>query len=114
MHAPYPFHSFGNTTDLPPTNTTYSPPPDCTWSRAVLHLSAAANGSQHDRIAAVWLSEAELLRTSTPAPSADGVLWNVRKDVTRYSSLLRQSNLTLSVMLQNAVTDVTPASTQST
>ncbi|KAL0303894.1 UNVERIFIED_CONTAM: Peptide-N4-(N-acetyl-beta-glucosaminyl)asparagine amidase A [Sesamum radiatum] len=99
-------HSFGNNTDLPPTNTTYSPPPDCTWSRAVLHLSAAANGSQHDRIAAVWLSEAELLRTSTPASSAGGVSWNVRKDVTRYSSLLRQSNLTLSVMLQNSIIDV--------
>ncbi|KAK4433351.1 Peptide-N4-(N-acetyl-beta-glucosaminyl)asparagine amidase A [Sesamum alatum] len=99
-------HSFGNTINLPPTNTTYSPPRNCTWSRVVLHLSAASNGSQYDRIAAVWLSGAELLRTSTPEPTPEGIFWNVRKDVTRYSSLLRQSNLTLSVMLENIVNDV--------
>lgn len=99
-------HSFGNTIDLPPTNATYSPPVNCTWSNAVLQLSAASNGSQYDRIAAVWLSGAELLRTSTPEPTPEGVFWKVRKDVTKYSSILRQSNLTLSVMLENIVNDV--------
>ncbi|CAA0836628.1 Peptide-N4-(N-acetyl-beta-glucosaminyl)asparagineamidase A protein [Striga hermonthica] len=99
-------HAFGNTIDLPPTNDTYSPPPDCVWTNAILHLSGASNGSQYDRIAGVWLAGAEILRTSTPEPTDDGIFWNVRKDVTRYSSLLRQSNLTLSVMLENIVNDV--------
>ncbi|GFP96848.1 peptide-n4-(n-acetyl-beta-glucosaminyl) asparagine amidase a [Phtheirospermum japonicum] len=99
-------HTFGNTIDLPPTNDTYSPPSNCSWTHAVLHLSGASNGSQYDRIAGVWLAGAEILRTSTPEPTDDGISWNVRKDVTKYSSLLRQSNLTLSVMLENIVNDV--------
>ncbi|KAK6135781.1 hypothetical protein DH2020_030476 [Rehmannia glutinosa] len=99
-------HSFGNTINLPPTNDTYSPPRNCTWTHAVLQLSAASNGSQYDRISGVWLAGAEILRTSTPEPTPDGIFWNVRKDVTKYSSLLRQSNLTLSVMLENIVNDV--------
>ncbi|KAL3834817.1 hypothetical protein ACJIZ3_009553 [Penstemon smallii] len=99
-------HTFANTINLPPTNTTYSPPHNCTWSRAALHISASSNGSQYDRIAAVWLAGAEILRTSTPEPTPEGIFWNVRKDVTKYSSLLRQSNLTLSVMLENIVNDV--------
>ncbi|EPS66473.1 hypothetical protein M569_08303, partial [Genlisea aurea] len=99
-------HTFANTVDSPPTIANYSAPHDCTWSRALLHLSAASNGTQYDRIAAVWLSGVELLRTSTPEPTPDGIFWNVRKDVTRYSALLRRSNLTLAVMLENVVNDV--------
>ncbi|XP_051143750.1 peptide-N4-(N-acetyl-beta-glucosaminyl)asparagine amidase A-like [Andrographis paniculata] len=100
-------HSFGNCSAYrAPTNTTYSHPLNCRWSRAVLHLSAAANGSQRDRIAAVWLSGAEILRTSPPESTSNEAVWNVRKDVTRYSSLLRKSNLTLSVMLENVVNGV--------
>lgn len=45
------------------------------------------------------------MRTSTAEPTDDGVFWKVRKDVTRYSSLLQQSNLTLAVMLENLVND---------
>ncbi|XP_051143814.1 peptide-N4-(N-acetyl-beta-glucosaminyl)asparagine amidase A-like [Andrographis paniculata] len=99
-------HSFGNTVGLPATVADYSPPTDCTWSRAVLQLSASCNGSQSDQIAAVWLSGAELLRTSTPNPTSDGIFWNVRKDVSRYSSLLQKSNISLAVMLENAVNGV--------
>ncbi|KAH6837365.1 hypothetical protein C2S53_010767 [Perilla frutescens var. hirtella] len=100
-------HSFANTTGHPPTNATYSSPPtNCTWSNAVLHFSAASNGSQPDRTAAVWLSGSELLRTTTAEPTADGIFWNFRKDVTRYASLLRQSNLSLSVMLDNVLDDL--------
>lgn len=46
------------------------------------------------------------MRTSTAEPTDDGIFWTVRKDVTRYSSLLAQNNLTLSVMLENIVNDV--------
>ncbi|XP_073124846.1 peptide-N4-(N-acetyl-beta-glucosaminyl)asparagine amidase A-like [Henckelia pumila] len=97
---------FGNTIGLPPSNATYYPPARCTWSNVVLHLSAASAGDQYDRIAAVWISGAEILRTSTVEPTDNGVFWSVSKDVTRYSFLLHQSNLTLSVMLENIVNDV--------
>ncbi|KAL2549768.1 Peptide-N4-(N-acetyl-beta-glucosaminyl) asparagine amidase A protein [Forsythia ovata] len=99
-------HDFDNTIGLPPATTDYSPPTNCTWTHVSLHLSVASNGSQYDRIAAVWLDGAELLRTSTAEPTPDGVFWNVSKDLTRYSSLLRQENITLSVMLENVVNDV--------
>lgn len=54
----------------------------------------------------MWISGAEILRTSTAEPTDNGVFWNVSKEVTKYSFLLRQSNLTLSVMLENVVNDV--------
>ncbi|KAL2936553.1 Peptide-N4-(N-acetyl-beta-glucosaminyl)asparagine amidase A [Bienertia sinuspersici] len=61
---------------------------------------------QHDdRIAGVWLSGVELLRTSTPEPSENGTFWNVKKDITKYSSLLKEGNISLSMMLENLVND---------
>ncbi|KAL1544791.1 peptide-N4-(N-acetyl-beta-glucosaminyl)asparagine amidase A-like [Salvia divinorum] len=95
-----------HTFSTPTTNATYSSPTNCSWSNAVLHFSAASNGSHRGRIAAVWLSSAELARTSTPEPTPEGTFWNFRKDVTRYASLLRSSNLTLSVALHSLVGQV--------
>ncbi|CAI9772210.1 unnamed protein product [Fraxinus pennsylvanica] len=100
-------HVFNNTIGLPPATAYYFPPANCTWSNVTLHLSVASNVSRYDPIAGVWLDGAEILRTSTAESSADGVFWNVRKDITRYSSLLRRENLTLSIMLNNVVNDIT-------
>ncbi|KAM7494765.1 hypothetical protein LguiB_029374 [Lonicera macranthoides] len=99
-------HSFADTIGKPPVSAPYSPPNNCDWSHAVLQFTASCKGEQYDRIAAVWLEGSELLRTSTPEPTEDGVFWKVRKDVTRYSSLLSKPNLTLTVMLENVVNDV--------
>ncbi|XP_073130312.1 peptide-N4-(N-acetyl-beta-glucosaminyl)asparagine amidase A-like [Henckelia pumila] len=99
-------HGFGNTINLPPTYAPYTPPVNCTWSRAAIHLSAAANGTQNNRIAAVWLDAVEILRTSTPEPATGDSFWLVEKDVTKYSSLLRKPNLTLAVAVPNAVNGV--------
>ncbi|KAL3508405.1 hypothetical protein ACH5RR_027806 [Cinchona calisaya] len=99
-------HNFSNTYGLPPVSVTYSPPINCTWTHVALEIQVSCRGEQYDRIAAVWLSGAELIRTSTAEPTNDGIFWNVRKDVTRYSSLLAQDNLILSVMLENIVNDV--------
>ncbi|KAG6433297.1 hypothetical protein SASPL_104905 [Salvia splendens] len=96
-----------HTFSAPTANATYSPPANCSWSNAVLHFSAASNGSHRGRIAAVWLSGAELARSSTPDPTPEGTFWNFRKDVTRYASLLRSSNLTLSIALYSLVGHVT-------
>ncbi|KAK9282995.1 hypothetical protein L1049_011222 [Liquidambar formosana] len=101
-------HSFGNTVNSPPFTVPYSPPSDCPspWSRVVLDFHASCRGDQYDRIAALWLGGAEVLRTSTAEPTQTGIFWKVRKDITRYSSLLARSNLELTMMLENVVNEV--------
>ncbi|KAI3906322.1 hypothetical protein MKW92_052056 [Papaver armeniacum] len=100
-------NDFNNTYGLPPASTIYSPPSNCTgpWNQIFLEYSISVDGEQYDRISGVWLDGVEILRTSTAEPNPSGVYWKVRKDVTRYSSLFNQSNLTLSVMLENLVND---------
>ncbi|KAL3503588.1 hypothetical protein ACH5RR_038037 [Cinchona calisaya] len=99
-------HNFSNTYGLPPISVSYSPPFNCTWTHVTLEIKVSCQGEQYDRITAVWLNGAELIRTSTAEPTGDGVFWNIQKDVSRYSSLLAQDNLTLSIMLENFVNDV--------
>lgn len=96
---------FGYTIGAPPATANYTAPQDCPspWSRVVLELSAVASDLQKDRIAAIWLDGAEILRTSTPFPMAPGVFWHVRKDITRYTALLRSGGSSqLYVMLENS------------
>lgn len=71
-----------------------------------LQFNVSSKGEQYYRIAAVWLDGAELLRTSTAEPTDDGIFWTVTKDVTRYSSILVNENISLSVMMENMVNDV--------
>ncbi|KVI04845.1 peptide-N4-(N-acetyl-beta-glucosaminyl)asparagine amidase A-like [Cynara cardunculus var. scolymus] len=99
-------YNFGYTYGSPPVTVDYIPPPvTCNWSLAVLEFRAECKGEQYDRIAGVWIDGVELLRTSTAQPTEDGIFWTVRKDVTRYASIIRQDNHTLSVMLENIVND---------
>lgn len=103
-------HSFANTINSPPYTATYSPPQPSSgcgapWSRAILEISTSCRGDQYDRISALWLGGAELIRTSTAEPTSDGIFWRVRKDVTRYSSLLSQPDLNVTMMLENIVND---------
>uniref|UniRef100_A0A1D1Z4A7 Peptide-N4-(N-acetyl-beta-glucosaminyl)asparagine amidase A n=1 Tax=Anthurium amnicola TaxID=1678845 RepID=A0A1D1Z4A7_9ARAE len=83
-------HHFAHTYGLPPASGNFTPPApeDCQWNRAVLEFNATSAGEQYDRIAAVWIDGVEVLRTSTAEPTESGVFWSVRKDVTRYASLL--------------------------
>ncbi|KAJ1262760.1 hypothetical protein BS78_09G134700 [Paspalum vaginatum] len=101
-------NSFANTYGAPPAKASYAPPAGCPapWSLVVLAFSVAIAGDQYDRVAAVWLDGAELLRTTTAEPTPDGVRWTVRRDVTRYSALLQSPpGGVLSVMLENLVND---------
>ncbi|XP_068644308.1 peptide-N4-(N-acetyl-beta-glucosaminyl)asparagine amidase A [Aristolochia californica] len=99
---------FADTYGSPPVSVDYSPPVDCPgeWTAVILEFNASCRGEQYDRIAAVWIDGVELLRTSTAEPTEGGIFWSVRKDVTRYASVLRRSDATLSVMLENIVNDV--------
>nr|XP_043611263.1 peptide-N4-(N-acetyl-beta-glucosaminyl)asparagine amidase A [Erigeron canadensis] len=99
-------HSFENTYNTPPVTVPYTPPPtSCLWSHAVLNFHVEIAGEQYDRIAGVWMNGVEILRTSTAQPTENGIFWNVRKDVSKYTSILSEDDVTLSVMLENIVND---------
>ncbi|CAN0909805.1 Peptide-N4-(N-acetyl-beta-glucosaminyl)asparagineamidase A [Linum grandiflorum] len=102
-------HSFADTIGGPPFSTAYNPPSakcPLPWSHVALELRVASRGDQYDRISGLWLGGAEILRTSTAEPTSEGIFWRVRKDITRYTSLLVQTNLTLTMMLENIVNEV--------
>ncbi|KAJ8769427.1 hypothetical protein K2173_002917 [Erythroxylum novogranatense] len=101
-------HSFANTIDHPPFTTPYSPPSDCPspWSHVTLEFHAKSRGDQYDRISGLWLGGVELLRTSTAEPTQNGVFWTVRKDITRYSSVLSEKHLNFTMMLENIINSV--------
>ncbi|XP_022717277.1 peptide-N4-(N-acetyl-beta-glucosaminyl)asparagine amidase A-like [Durio zibethinus] len=100
-------HDFGFTYGKPPVLANYNFPSDCPhqeFSRIVLEWNATCKGRQFDRIFGVWLSGVELLRSCTAEPRATGIVWSVKKDVTRYSSLLLLNKTqTFAVYLGNLV-----------
>ncbi|WP_223281019.1 peptide-N4-asparagine amidase [Streptomyces antnestii] len=77
--------------DFTPYKGSYTPPKGCgdRWSKVVLRLEGKVKGRQFDRLGYLHIGGVEVLRTSTPEPSPDGIAWNVEKDVTRYSDTLR-------------------------
>lgn len=77
--------------DYTPYKNTYTPPKGCGdhWSKVVLRLEGAVAGRQFDRLGYLHIGGVEVLRTSTPEPSPQGIAWNVEKDVTRYAATLR-------------------------
>eukprot|EP01018_Ginkgo_biloba_P001121 Gb_22821 [translate_table: standard] len=99
-------HDFANTYAKPPVKVQYNPPAECpnNWGKVVLQWRATCKGEQYDRIAGVWLSGIEIFRTSTAEPTEGGIVWDVNKDITRYSSLLNKPQI-LVVMLENVVDD---------
>ncbi|KAA8524002.1 hypothetical protein F0562_010567 [Nyssa sinensis] len=98
-------HDFGYTYGKPPVLANYSPPSNCPshdFAKIVLEWTAICKGRQFDRIFGVWLGGVELLRSCTAEPRATGIVWTVKKDITRYYSLL-MTNRTLAVYLGNIV-----------
>ncbi|HEY0688713.1 MAG TPA: peptide-N4-asparagine amidase, partial [Kribbella sp.] len=74
-----------------PYVSTYTPPADCRgpWSKVVLRMQGSVKGVQFDRLGHITIGGVGVFRTSTPEPSADGISWQVEKDVSAYSPLLR-------------------------
>lgn len=96
---------FGSTYGRPPILVDYTPPTNCPsqrFAKIVLEWKATCKGRQFDRIFGVWLGGAELLRSCTAEPRATGIVWTVKKDITRYYSLLFK-NQTLAVYLGNLI-----------
>ncbi|XP_039128419.1 peptide-N4-(N-acetyl-beta-glucosaminyl)asparagine amidase A-like [Dioscorea cayenensis subsp. rotundata] len=96
-------HSFAHSFGSPPISA-HLPPCNSSWSTAILDLTISSSGEQYDRIAAIWINGAEILRTSTAEPTPSGVFWSIRKDITRYAPLLRHpTGALISVMLENII-----------
>ncbi|KAL7583055.1 hypothetical protein Lser_V15G45420 [Lactuca serriola] len=100
-------HDFGYTYGSPPVSAQYTPPSNCPstdFAKIVLEWTATCKGRQFDRIFGVWLGGVELLRSCTAEPRATGIIWTVKKDITRYYSLLMSNQTqTLDVYLGNII-----------
>ncbi|MGW7787581.1 peptide-N4-asparagine amidase [Streptomyces tricolor] len=92
--------------DFTPYRGTYTPPEGCgdRWSKVVLRLDGKVKGRQYDRLGYLHVGGVEILRTSTPEPSPDGIAWHVEKDVTRYSDTFRASG-DVEMLIGNVVDD---------
>ncbi|XP_059282308.1 peptide-N4-(N-acetyl-beta-glucosaminyl)asparagine amidase A [Lycium ferocissimum] len=98
-------HDFASTYEKPPVQANYTPPSNCSsqkFSKIVLEWKAKSKGRQFDRIFGIWLGGVEILRSCTAEPRPNGIIWTVKKDITRYYSLL-MTNQTLSVYIGNIV-----------
>lgn len=92
--------------DFTPYRGTYTPPSGCgdRWSKVVLRLDGKVKGRQYDRLGYLHVGGVEILRTSTPEPSPDGIEWSVEKDVTRYSDTFRRDG-DVEMLIGNVVDD---------
>ncbi|MET7697981.1 peptide-N4-asparagine amidase [Streptomyces sp. NPDC005485] len=92
--------------DFTPYKGTYAPPDGCgdRWSKVVLRLDGKVKGRQFDRLGYLHVGGVEILRTSTPEPSPDGIEWSVEKDVTRYGDTFRHRR-DVEMLIGNVVDD---------
>jgi hypothetical protein len=92
--------------DFTPYEGTYRPPSGCgaRWSKVVLRMDGKVKGRQYDRLGYLHIGGVEVLRTSTPQPSPDGISWSVEKDVTRYSDTLSKAQ-PVEMLIGNVVND---------
>ncbi|MGQ4384763.1 peptide-N4-asparagine amidase [Streptomyces sp. SAS_270] len=92
--------------DFTPYRGAYTPPDGCgdRWSKVVLRLDGKVKGRQFDRLGYLHVGGVEILRTSTPEPSPDGIEWSVEKDVTRYGDTFRYRR-DVEMLIGNVVDD---------
>ncbi|MFF9844582.1 peptide-N4-asparagine amidase [Streptomyces sp. NPDC013740] len=92
--------------DFTPYRGSYTPPKECgtRWNKVVLRLEGKVKGRQYDRLGHLSVGGVEILRTSTPEPSPDGIAWTVEKDVTRYRDTLTRPQ-PVEMLIGNVVDD---------
>ncbi|MGA5821637.1 peptide-N4-asparagine amidase [Kitasatospora sp. NPDC094028] len=107
MHERQFRNGYGNPPDTPYT-TTLTPPADCAgpWSAVVLDLHGQVAGRQFDRMFGVRVGGVQVMLSSTPEPSKDGIEWRLEHDLTRYAPLFAAGPQPFSFDLAN-VTDST-------
>ncbi|KAL8510091.1 hypothetical protein ACS0TY_017060 [Phlomoides rotata] len=97
---------FAYTYEKPPVLKNYKPPSNpSNFSKIVFEWTATSKGRQYDRIFGVWIGGAEVFRSCTAEPRATGTIWTVKKDITRYHSLLTTEQ-TVSVYMGNVIDSI--------
>ncbi|KAJ7464627.1 peptide N-acetyl-beta-D-glucosaminyl asparaginase amidase A-domain-containing protein [Mycena latifolia] len=86
----------------------YTPPTECgipgAWAAVTLNFTVTSNGTQFDRLAIFTFQNVEIWRSSTPEPTASGIIWTYIKDVTRYTPLFANPG-TFILQLDNLIED---------
>lgn len=67
------------------------------WDRIILQVQGHVAGVQYDRVGALWINGVELLRMTTPEPTAEGIEWKVERDVTMYASLFQEGEVQVQI-----------------
>ncbi|QTF09120.1 peptide-N(4)-(N-acetyl-beta-glucosaminyl)asparagine amidase [Brenneria izadpanahii] len=101
----FPEHEFNSEAPLP---VSYRPPGDCPgpWSKVVLEMDFhVSSGQQYDRSARLMLGSVNIYTGTTAEPTkTHAPKWHVERDLTDYSSFLRQSVLG-EAQLTNAINE---------
>ncbi|NII09726.1 peptide-N4-asparagine amidase [Oleiagrimonas sp. C23AA] len=83
-----------NFTNFSPKTFDYAPPARCRgpWAKVVLEADYSVNkGVQFDRTASIWIGNVNVYFGTTQEPSSTAApAWHVERDLTDYSSWLRQ------------------------
>jgi hypothetical protein len=94
--------SFGNA--APPVQNVVALPKG-NWQTAILTVTGTEQGRQYDRLMLMWAGNAQIFTGVTPEPTASGIAWTVRKDVSAYLPLLTGTQ-TFTTLIDNYVTSV--------
>jgi hypothetical protein len=74
------------------------------WKRIILNMTSSEQGTQYDRFGAVWIGDIEVIRTTTPEPTSDGIQWVITKDISDYRQYLEiHSDLYTFISIPNNV-----------
>ncbi|ANB11054.1 Peptide-N4-(N-acetyl-beta-glucosaminyl)asparagineamidase A [Sugiyamaella lignohabitans] len=80
--------------------------PDQEFTHVRLTLNATTYGRQFDRLAQVYLGGSEIWRTSTAEPGHRNISFSYVKDVSKYASLFKTSDIDFTFALNNIVDEV--------
>lgn len=72
-------------------------------------MTVTSSGHQYDRLALMYLGDAEVFRTSTAEPTSTGIVWTYIKEMSQYNALWAEPQK-LIFDLGNIITDVYTAS----
>lgn len=80
-------------------------PPSCRFDTVHINFTVTSKGRQYDRLASLYLSDAEVFRTSTAEPTNTGIVWTYIKDLSAYNALWKEPQ-TIIFDLGNIINDV--------